>query len=126
VPNILSDSCRIKITDMVSNEITDSSGMFTIANIKFIKPVAGSVIQANKPVVIKWSSKNIQNLTIEYTTNNGLVWNTIKSNTPYYPDSLIWNVPDLVTNNLKLKIYDALHPEILDTTQFQDYKHLKS
>jgi len=118
VPNILSDSCRIKITDMVSNEITDSSGMFTIANIKFIKPVAGSVIQANKPVVIKWSSKNIQNLTIEYTTNNGLVWNTIKSNTPYYPDSLIWNVPDLVTTNLKLKIYDPLHPEIQDTTQF--------
>ncbi|HOM66186.1 MAG TPA: T9SS type A sorting domain-containing protein [Ignavibacteriales bacterium] len=117
VPNVLSDSCRIRVADMNSDEISDISGMFTIANVKFVRPTIGTVFQANKSAIIQWNSKNIQNFLLEYTTNNGTNWITISNNIPYYPDTLVWNVPNIVTNNLKLRISDVLHPEILDTTK---------
>jgi hypothetical protein len=56
----------------------------TTATITVISPKAGDVYTAGTPVNIQWSSTGIQNVKIEYTTNNGLLstdWNILAYST---------------------------------------------
>src|ERR1035437_5867882 len=53
--------------------------------ISIISPKAGDVYTAGSPVNIKWISTRIQNVKIEFTTNNGLLstdWSTLVNSTP--------------------------------------------
>src|ERR1035437_6075367 len=53
--------------------------------ISIISPKAGDVYTAGSPVNIKWISTGIQNVKIEFTTNNGLLstdWSTLVNSTP--------------------------------------------
>jgi hypothetical protein len=56
----------------------------TAATISIISPKTGDVYTAGSPVNIQWTSTGIQNVKIEYTTNNGLLqsdWNTLINST---------------------------------------------
>ncbi|GMU86930.1 MAG: hypothetical protein AMXMBFR48_21710 [Ignavibacteriales bacterium] len=120
VPNVSSASCRIRISDAVDGnpaDISDSS--FTVYNVSLqtitvTAPNGGEIIQPGSTFNVTWSSSGIANVTIEMTTNNGLTWSAIVSNTP--SDGLYQWVPSsgISSTNCKIRIYDALDNSPVD------------
>ncbi|MBV6511219.1 MAG: hypothetical protein FMNOHCHN_00698 [Ignavibacteriaceae bacterium] len=113
VPNVSSTTCRIKISDAQDGVPADmSDNNFTVYNVSLQTisvntPNGGEIIQPGSTFNITWSSSGIANVTIELTTNNGLTWSSIVSNTP--SDGLHQWVPasGISSTNCKIRIYDA-------------------
>jgi hypothetical protein len=113
VPSANSSLCKVRISDMEDGTPFDvSDSLFTIYNsvqqeLTVTSPNGGEVWQAGTSQTITWSSTNIASVKIEYTTNNGLNWSSIVSNTPsdgYY----IWTqVPASSSTNCRIKISDT-------------------
>ena len=89
LPNTNSTQCKIRVSDATDGVPSDVSGFaFTIkpiSTLSVISPKAGDVFSAGSPVNIQWTSNGIQNVKIEFTTNNGLVqadWFSLVDNTP--------------------------------------------
>ncbi|MBI3125406.1 MAG: hypothetical protein HYZ10_13475 [Ignavibacteriales bacterium] len=86
VPNSISTQCLIKISDADDSDPVDqSNGLFRIVpkpELRITKPNGGETWTAGIIDTIKWSSVGVENITIEYTPNNGINWFTIVENTP--------------------------------------------
>jgi len=63
---------------------------------------------------ITWTSSNITNVKIEYTTNNGTSWINIISSTPASTGSYSWTVPNTPSTQCKVRISDATNSSIYD------------
>jgi hypothetical protein len=112
VPNSPSANCLIKITDVSNDTISDvSNSPFAIAvpqEIKVISPNGGEKWNVNSSQNISWYSSQVSDVKIEYTTNNGLTWNTIVESTPS-DGFFTWDpVPNAPSANSKIRISDAL------------------
>ena len=111
IPNTPSTSARVRISDTVADTLKDSSdAVFTISvakEIQVIKPNGGENLIGMGFEEITWNSSQVENVKIEYTTNNGLTWVTIASSIPsngYY----IWRpIPNTPSANAKIKITNA-------------------
>ena len=62
---------------------------------------------------IKWSSYDVQNVKIEYTTN-GTDWVTIVESTPAAMGSYLWKVPNTPSTQCKIRISDVANPNVCD------------
>jgi len=111
VPNTASTNCKIKISDAADNFPSDqSNAVFTIApepDVRVITPNGGEVLQSGQTYNITWTTENIANVKIEFTTNNGANWSLITASTP--SDGLYeWeNIPNINSNLCRIKISDA-------------------
>jgi hypothetical protein len=107
-----SSQCKLKLADVSADTIVAiSSGLFMITvpqSITLTQPAGGEVVYAGQAYDIKWTSSQVTSVKLEYTTNNGVTWNTIADNVPsngFYS----WNpVPNTISNNCKIRISDAL------------------
>ncbi|KAF0150893.1 MAG: hypothetical protein FD143_2477 [Ignavibacteria bacterium] len=86
VPNSFSTQCLIRITDADDGDPVDqSNGLFRIVpkpELAVLSPNGGETWTAGKTDTIKWKSTGVENVTIEYTPNNGINWFTIIEKTP--------------------------------------------
>lgn len=111
VPASASTNCRIRVSDADDGAPYDiSNSTFTIApepGISVLNPNGGESILSGTDLNVTWSSTNIANVKIEYTTNNGANWTTITESTP--SDGLYtWtNVPNLNSSLCMIRISDA-------------------
>ncbi|MCX7875538.1 MAG: hypothetical protein N2321_05135 [Melioribacteraceae bacterium] len=112
VPNINSQLCKVRVYDAKDGEPNDvSDSTFTITNqitqtLEITSPNGGERWQAGTNQQITWSSSGISKVKLEFTTNNGLTWNTIidqLQNTGAYE----WNVPNTFSTQCLIKISDA-------------------
>lgn len=111
VPSTISNQCRIRISsvDGVSSDVSDK--IFAIITnseerLKIISPNGGELWEAGSAKQIKWYSSHLDSVKIQYTTNNGLVWNLIAvvKNSGTYS----WEpVPHTPSTLAKIKIMDA-------------------
>ncbi len=123
VPDIETNQALIRITDADDSLITDTSdSTFTIAApiITITSPNGGEEWYATGNYEISWSSVGSvsDNLTLEYSTDGGVAWNTIATavaNTGSY----LWTVPDVISSNCLIRIIDANRPEVTDTSDAQ-------
>ena len=115
VPATYSTLCRIRIEDSEDGVPFDiSNGNFVIADmtqsdqqISVLNPNGGEEVEAGTTMEINWYSANIENVSIEYTTNNGNQWNNIVSgieNTGVHYWDPVPNTPSSLT---KIRIFDA-------------------
>jgi len=88
IPNTLSDSCLIKISDHQKPETFDvSNGMFAIrsqvsnSSITVTSPNGGEVWSTGTLQNIIWSSESVENVKIELSLTNGASWTTIVDST---------------------------------------------
>ena len=119
IPNINSSLCLVKVSDAEDGSPFDvSDNPFTIFNkvektIRVTVPNGGDIWNAGTAQNITWNSTGVSSVKIEYTTNNGVNWTTLDTNTPsdgFY----VWNsIPTLASTNCKIRITDAV-----DTTAF--------
>ncbi|MBX2977036.1 MAG: VCBS repeat-containing protein, partial [Ignavibacteriaceae bacterium] len=89
----------------------------TIANISLLKPNGGEMFYVGATDTIKWSSTNIANVKIEYTTNNGTNWTTIIESTSAIAGGYAWTIPDILSANCKVRISNASDSSIADTSE---------
>ncbi|MFH2032111.1 MAG: hypothetical protein ABIJ40_16065, partial [Bacteroidota bacterium] len=85
-----------------------------VSSITVASPNGGEnwVVGASKNIT--WGYNLVDNVKIEYTTNNGSVWNTIIASTPANATSYSWTIPNEISANCKVKISDASNSALND------------
>ncbi len=112
IPNTISNQCRIRVATVDGVTSAQSAGVFSIVKnsnkiLKIDYPVGKESWEAGSAQQIRWYSTNVDSVKIEYTTNNGQLWNLIgvdKKNTGVYYWTRIPNTPSTLA---RIKITDA-------------------
>ena len=113
VPNFPSFQCLVKLTDISADTVTSVSGtIFTITasrSLTITSPNGGETWAAGSSQLITWTSDQIADVKIEFSTNNGDSWNTITESTTS-DGSFTWAaVPNSPTTAARIRITDALN-----------------
>ena len=94
---------------------TTNGGQVFPKSIELLTPNVNLNLTVGQDYEIKWNSSNIENMVVQYSTNNGTNWSTIgvivASN-----QKANWVVPNVFTTNGKVRIYDAADQTIADTS----------
>ncbi len=119
IPNTISDSVLVKISDNNNRNIKAESGYFTIfqslANL--IYPNGNEFLRAGDSLTIKWSSSLVNYFKIEFSSDNGSNWEIISNATTASADSFVWALPDtLESNQCLVKITDLENPSVKDSS----------
>ncbi len=113
IPNIDATNCLIRISDAQDGNPTDVSDQFfrigTTPTIRVLTPNGNDTWITGTTKEIRWTSENITDVKIEYTTNAGGSWNTVVQSMPSN-GSYLWSVPD-ANNSLqcRIRISDATY-----------------
>lgn len=114
VPNTPATNCKIRISDALDGSPSDESDQFfsigAAPSIAILVPNGNDTWISGSNKDIKWSSENLENVKIEYTTNGGGTWTTIVSSTPSIGTYTWKSIPD-ANNSLqcRIKISDAVY-----------------
>ena len=116
-PNINTDECKIKITDIGDINIYDKSNLnlsikpyqLTLTSLK-----GGDYLISNELTNITWANTPVENIKIEFTDNDGSSWQDIISTTPTITGSYNWSVPNIKSKLCKIKITDVNNSSIND------------
>ncbi len=65
---------------------------------------------------ITWSSSNVSNVKLEYSTNNGTSWTVIASSVAASSGSYTWTVPNTATTQARVRVSDAQNGTPADTS----------
>jgi hypothetical protein len=118
VPYTPSAECLVRISD-ASNPSTDdvSDNVFSIIPLITVNsPNGGEEWIGNSIHNITWTSQNITNVNIEYSTNNGNNWISVISSTPASGGSFNWTVPNTPSTQCLVRISDASNVSINDAS----------
>lgn len=77
------------------------------ADVILTQPNGGEVWQVGKTATIRWESRNVGQLTAEYSTDNGDTWNNIAQVTGGL-GVLDWTIPDNVSTECLVRIGDGI------------------
>jgi photosystem II stability/assembly factor-like uncharacterized protein len=107
----LSSNALIKVSDASINTVSDmSNGVFEIFTpisfVDLLYPNGGEQISAGINTNITWNAQGIGNIIIEYSVDNGMNWQLIASGVSASSGSYNWNVPNIFSNNVKVRIRD--------------------
>ncbi|MCL4551514.1 MAG: hypothetical protein M1495_23445 [Bacteroidetes bacterium] len=111
LPDLTSYQCKVRVSDaLFGSPIDISDNNFTITNqvvksITLTSPVGGEVWDANTSKLITWSAVGVTDVKLEYSTNNGLTWNTIENSIPN-TGSYSWAVPNTQSTQCKVRVSD--------------------
>ena len=111
VPTTSSTNCKIKISDAddgMPSAIND--GYFSITPepaIAILAPNGGESYLKGTNATISWTSVNIADVKIEFSSNGGAQWNTLTSSTPSDGSYLWENIPDLNSTLCLIRLSDA-------------------
>jgi len=79
------------------------------ATIILTSPNGGENWQAGSTQTITWTSTNVSNVKIEYSTDNA-TWNIISSSYPASTGSYAWTIPNIPSTQCKVRISDLTNP----------------
>lgn len=124
IPNTPSNQCLVKITDVFDTLRRDiSDGVFNIEqyiprSITIIEPNGGEVYIPGSSANLSWSYTGaINNVVIQYTTDNGFNWTTIDT-VPVNTSPYTWTVPNTPSNLCVLKIKDLDSTNVFDMSNW--------
>ncbi|HOM66156.1 MAG TPA: hypothetical protein PK591_10105, partial [Ignavibacteriales bacterium] len=116
IPFFQAPSYRIVVTDASNPDNSDTSEIFTICKVKVDSPNGGENIYAGSTYTINWTTYNVTNVKIEYSSNNGTSWNTIVGNIASNngSNSYNWLVPNDTSSNYRIRVSDFSNSTIND------------
>lgn len=113
-----STQCRVRISDATDNTLLDvSDNTWTIppSMVSLSTPSNGITYFTEASVSIRWSSQSVQNVRMEYSTDNGSSWILIHDSIPSIRTFYSWVVPNSAqSTQCKIKIFDRLDPSVTD------------
>ena len=109
-----------------------SDAEFTILptpRVTVTSPNGGEGIYANSTYDITWTSVTTDNVKLQYTTDDGATWNNALQGgipmVPTYLGSYPWKVPDVETNQARVRVINAERPRFSDESD-ADFSILKT
>ncbi len=66
---------------------------------------------------IRWASKNIESVSLEYSSNSGIDWHIIFGNYPANESNFLWNLPVIESDECLVKITAIDEPDIKDVSR---------
>lgn len=100
------DDIRIYNRALSSAEVTELYNLET-QTVSVTSPNGGENWQVGTSHNITWTSSNVTNVKLEYTTNNGSAWNSIVTSTPAAAGTYSWTVPNTPSTQCKVRVSDA-------------------
>ncbi|MFC1693428.1 right-handed parallel beta-helix repeat-containing protein, partial [Candidatus Latescibacterota bacterium] len=120
VPNEPSTNCLVKISDASNAAVVDqSNAVFAITQVSSVtltltSPNGGENWTANTTQNITWTSSNVTDVMIQYSTDNGTNWTDIIASTPASTGSYSWTVPNNPSTNYLIEIGDTSNSAVFD------------
>ncbi|HPN39453.1 MAG TPA: hypothetical protein PL041_13715, partial [Melioribacteraceae bacterium] len=100
------------------------NNLFFSGNISLTQPNGNEYLNVGSTYNIKWVSNGINNIRIEFTTNNGNSWSTIINSISTLTGNYNWVVPNVTSSQCKIKVSSSTEPLINDVSDntFRIYK----
>ena len=119
IPDNPSQLCLVRIKDYNNNSIFDvSNAIFTLLpvppSVTVTYPNGYESLLAGATTEILWNSYNVNDVKIEYTTNNGASWEEIVSSTPASSGMYPWLVPAVTSSNCRIRITNVAETSVID------------
>jgi|GEM_PF-6577441 len=99
-----------------------SHGKLSIINnpaVKLLAPADNDTLEVNDEVYnIKWAYRDVPNITLRYSSDYGLTWNTIVSSVPSLSGSYTWTLPNIHSTQCLIRIASAEHGSINDVNTY--------
>ncbi|MFC1541485.1 T9SS type A sorting domain-containing protein, partial [Candidatus Latescibacterota bacterium] len=96
-----------------------SEGLFTIFSDKFVNvlnPANGDKLFGKSKYEIQWEYNGLTDLNIHYSTDNGVSWKEVVAGISALTGTYVWDVPDELSVECKIKITDASDSTITNTS----------
>lgn len=110
VPAGISNNCKIRITDASDMNIYDrntiSFSVLDVRDLAFVQSFPAQ-LQSGCTIPLRWNSKGVQQVTIDYSTNSGSSWTKI-ADTLATAETYLWKVPDVVSSTCLIKVSDKM------------------
>ena len=134
IPSVISSQCLIKVSDNdVPLKQDVSNNTFNIVNslvgnlakyyggsfdgyssansipksLDLTFPIGGENLQANSQYNITWDYNNVDNISIEYSIDDGLTWVLLTSNIPTTHQSYLWTTPTTPSYLCRVRIKEV-------------------
>lgn len=116
-PSILSDECKIKLTDISNINVYDKSNtVFSIQSyeLTLTSPNGGNYYVIGNSVPIQWSNTPVADIKIEFSSNNGSDWEGIIASISAASGTYDWTIPNINSNQCKIRITDITNATVSD------------
>lgn len=114
-----STQCLVRVSDAQNSTINDvSNANFTIptASISVIQPNGGELWPVGSLQSIVWNSQSVNNVNIDYSTNNGTSWVSVATNQTAQRGFFNWTIPATVSANCLVRVTDASNSLVTDNS----------
>jgi hypothetical protein len=119
VPSVSSEECKIRILDFTNRDRGDTTdAAFTIykPSLVLTHPNTAVVWRSASQQTIQWTSNDVQTVRVDFSTNNGASWFTIKQSQPADSGKYTWTVPALTSTECKIRILADNNLAVGDTS----------
>lgn len=122
IPSLQTGEYLIKVTDIMNESIYDiCDSVFSILNpsskeLIIQTPNGGEYWNPESVQEISWSSRDIENIQIVYSSNNGSIWNNIVSSYSASEGSYEWTIPVESSDSCLIRVSDINDSSIFDNS----------
>jgi hypothetical protein len=120
IPTIISDNCKIKLessADSLLNDDSDTNFSVVIdASLNLLTPNGGEVWESLTEYPITWKSENVDNIVIDYTSDNGNNWQIVDTVSTLL-NEYTWKTHYQPSENYKVRIRSFEHSFIEDESE---------
>jgi len=96
------------------DEVRISNVVRKFQSLKLTSPNGEESYSSGSKTNITWSSSNVDNVKLEYSTNNGSSWELVASNVEAKSGLYNWTVPSTTSDSCKIRISDANDASLFD------------
>lgn len=114
-PTVISDSCMIRVKS-VDGAIVAKSELFKIGLpfVEILFPKGGDKLCRNNYYSVRWNSKYINRVVLEYSTDGGTIWRKISLAPVSAKESkFLWRAPNVSSENCLIRVKSTLSDEPL-------------
>lgn len=118
IPNTLSSNCKVKVTNSAdATVLAISPAVFTISavlppSITLNTPAGAETFMGGNFQSIKWTSINVTNIKIDFSTDNGTNWSPVASSVAASLGTYLWTVPNIDATQCLIRLSDASNPSL--------------
>jgi len=120
IPNPATLNALVRVSDVDNTSDMDvSDATFTISAegvVEVSTPNGGETLVSGENYSITWQSSAVDEINIEYSTNNGNDWSSVAENITASAGSYNWSVPATPTEEALVRITSSTNPLVTDAS----------
>ncbi len=79
-------------------------------------PRGSATYPGDTTITLHWAYANLQNVSLEYSSDGGVGWNPIVANVPANTGKLDWKVANVSSQKMLVRVFDAQSDTVADTS----------